>query len=165
MQVRFCLVSGSSPQNWRRRIRPVPGAAIFGFIGENASEASKRFSGLLSEAGMSNRWISLRRRPYLVEHTLRESSWHNTPLYALQREVPLLVLDAEPTQLRHLWNYLYAHGLTERLYFFPSHSVPTPLQAERLQDLIAWAEADESLEEDLKLAAQWIPCTIIPTLV
>lgn len=162
--MRFYIVSAATPEHWRRRIRSVSDAALIGCVGSNASEASKRLSATLSEAGLPNRWLSLRQRPTLLQQTLAEPNWELTPLFHLQREVPLLILDAEEEQLHQLWRYIYAAGLVDKVHFFPSQPIPESLYAESPADLRTWAEAAETLRMDMMLATTWLPCIFVPTL-
>jgi len=162
--MRFYIASAAKPENWRRRIRSVSDAALVGCVGPYASEASKRLSAMLSEAGFPNRWLSLRRRPDLLERTLAEPDWARTPLFHLQSAVRVLILDAEEKQLHQLWQYVYAAGLVDKVHFFPSQMIPEPMEAKSPADLSTWAEAAEALQADMKLAMAWLPCTFIPTL-
>lgn len=162
--MRFYLVAHSSPEGWRRRIRFFSEASLLGCIGDPSGQASKHLSAVFSEVGIPNRWLSLRRRPHFLEETLSSSSWEASPLYAFLKEVPILVLDAEEAQLRRLWQYLHVLGVVRFPYFLPAHRIPAPLNAHALSDLETWAAADERLHLDVRLAASWLPCTLIPTL-
>lgn len=162
--MRFYIASAAKPENWRRRIRSMSDAALVGCVGLHASEASKHLSATLSEVGIPNRWLSLRRRPDLLKHTLAELKWERTPLAHLQSDVQVLILDAEENQLHQLWQYVYAAGLVDKVHFFPSQMIPEPMEAKSPADLSTWAEAAEAFQADMKLAAAWLPCTFIPTL-
>lgn len=162
--MRFYLVAATHPQNWRRRIRAVSTPTLVGCVGTAASEASKQFSAVLSEAGIPNRWLSLRKRPSLLQEALQQPNWEKSTLHTLMQTVPLLILDAEEDQLHHLWGYLYGTGMVDSLYFLPGYAIGEPLHAREPQDLEAWAEAAEALRTDLFLARAWLPCTFTPVL-
>lgn len=93
---------------------------IFGIVGENASQYSRTLSAMLSEAGIANAWLSLRRRP------------QSFSLYGerLLQQVPYLVLDAEPSALRALWQKLYAAGRTDAPFVWDGQAAPVPTAIE-----------------------------------
>ncbi|MCS6789532.1 MAG: hypothetical protein NZ580_00920 [Bacteroidia bacterium] len=93
---------------------------IFAVVGENVSQLSRMLSAVLSEAGIPNAWLSLRRRPQGF-HTYGE------PL--LQR-VPYLVLDAESSALHALWQELYEAGRTEAPFVWDKDANPTLMAIE-----------------------------------
>lgn len=93
---------------------------IFGIVGENASQSSRTLSAMLSEAGIANAWLSLRRRP------------QSFLIYGerLLQQVPYLVVDAEPPELRALWLNLYACGRTEAPFVWDGQAAPVPTAIE-----------------------------------
>lgn len=162
--MRFYIAAATRPQNWRRRVQAVSEPTLAGCVGPGASEASRQLSAVLSETGVPNRWLSLRRRPTLLQETLQNPDWENSALHQLMRDVPLLILDAEENQLHRLWRYLYSAGLVDNILFFPGHPIPEPLHAREPEDLQTWAEASEALRSDMELAGGWLPCTFTPIL-
>ncbi|MEN3040731.1 MAG: hypothetical protein ABDH66_04235 [Bacteroidia bacterium] len=162
--MRFYIVAATTQVEWGRRIRALEGPTLIGCIGPQASTASKQLSAALSEIGIPSRWLPIRRRPSLLEETLHQADWNQSLLSGLLKEVPVLILDAEKGHLHRLWGFLNALGEVDRLFFFPSCPVPAPLQAHTLSELREWAAADEALQRDLLLAADWLPCTITPYL-
>ncbi|MCX8112078.1 MAG: hypothetical protein N3E49_02610 [Bacteroidia bacterium] len=160
--MRFFIAAATHPDRWRRRLRPLKAPALIGCVGQGAADASKHLSALFSAEGMPNRWLSLRKRPSLLEGSLRCETWIETPLYHLMQPVSLLILDAEESQLYALRSYLFTKGVIDKTHFFPAHPIPQTLYATQMDELKTWAEAMEELRSDMELATQWLPCILTP---
>ncbi|MCS6894588.1 MAG: hypothetical protein NZZ60_00365 [Bacteroidia bacterium] len=162
--MRFYLVSATTQVRWERRVRSSAVPALVGCTGPLAPTVSKQLSAAFSELGIPNRWLPMRRRPELLEKTVSAGHWQASVLSQLQQETPIIILDAEDSQLRTLWDFLRISGEIEDLYFMPAHLIPTTIHARTLSDLREWAAADEALQKDFLLAANWLPCTLTPML-
>ncbi|MDW8089558.1 MAG: hypothetical protein RMJ49_07405 [Bacteroidia bacterium] len=139
----FYLIMGGEVREWRACLRPFPSAEVIIGVPESRGFAdARRLSALLSERGLSNRWIPLKYRPDWLAAWL-SAPWENNPLHRLLQETPRLVLEAEIPTLHKLWESLRRQQIAQELRLF----VP-PSLAKRQSDL----------------AAPWQPCQIVSTL-
>ncbi len=163
------VVVASGENDWLRRVglREADYPTLLWVEGPNAIRESHRLSALLSERGLSNRWLPLYKRPSLWQEALTKP-WLQTQLASFLKETPLLVLSDAEARLKALWNTLQAQGLIQETLFLVRHykhplfqEGPITLPSEAVAE---WMRLYEDIASDLRAAAAWQPCTLLPIL-